>query len=233
LLESDSRCSRFRDKPTMNDLSSVRLRRGNSSMITGFFCLKNALIALNSFYLMLGCILISLGAYNNAAGIVPSLSVNGGVTTVGVFLLLVAILGIYGTVKHHQVALFFYMILLSFIFLIQIFVAVACLALNENSVHDAAKIGWTAASSETRCYAEKKLNCCGFESKEADTECESWSCENKDPCWPIIRSALVEAMQSAGGVGLFFSFTEIAGIWFALRYRNMVNPMRDTHVLFN
>ncbi|KRZ80042.1 Tetraspanin-13 [Trichinella papuae] len=60
-----------------------------------------------------------------------------------------------------------------------------------------------------------------------------WSCENKDPCWPIIRSTLVEAMQSAGGVGLFFSFTEIAGIWFALRYRNMVNPMRDTHGLFN
>ncbi|KRZ80041.1 Tetraspanin-31 [Trichinella papuae] len=157
----------------MNDLSSVRLRRGNSSMLMGFFCLKNALIALNSFYLMLGCILISLGAYNNAAGIVPSLSVSGGVTTVGVFLLLVAILGIYGTVKHHQVALFFYMILLSLIFLIQIFVAVACLALNENSVHDAAKIGWGAASIEARCYAEKKLDCCGFESKEADTKCES------------------------------------------------------------
>uniref|UniRef100_A0A8C6ZM74 Tetraspanin 31 n=1 Tax=Nothoprocta perdicaria TaxID=30464 RepID=A0A8C6ZM74_NOTPE len=33
-----------------------------------------------------------------------------------------------------------------------------------------------------------------------------------------------EALKILGGVGLFFSFTEILGVWLAMRYRNQKDP---------
>uniref|UniRef100_A0AAY5F4H9 Tetraspanin 31 n=1 Tax=Electrophorus electricus TaxID=8005 RepID=A0AAY5F4H9_ELEEL len=33
-----------------------------------------------------------------------------------------------------------------------------------------------------------------------------------------------EALRILGGVGLFFSFTEILGVWLAMRYRNQKDP---------
>jgi hypothetical protein len=46
----------------------------------------------------------------------------------GVFLLFIAIVGLYGAIKQHQVALFFYMVVLFSIFVIQFSVACASLA---------------------------------------------------------------------------------------------------------
>ncbi|CDW59780.1 RAM and Tetraspannin domain containing protein [Trichuris trichiura] len=192
----------------------------------------NALIALNSFYLVVGCILITLGTYVNAASIVPSLSIGGGIITVGVFLLLVAILGLYGAVKQHQVSLFFYMLLLFLIFIIQFFIAVACLAVNEEQVRNAVRMGWMNSSNDTLCYAQKKFECCRFDLEGPVVSCDSWNCTNLPPCWPAMRKAVESSMQSSGGVGLLFSFTEICGIWFALRYRNMANPTRNPHNYF-
>lgn len=33
-----------------------------------------------------------------------------------------------------------------------------------------------------------------------------------------------EALKILGGVGLFFSFTEILGVWLAMRFRNQKDP---------
>ncbi len=56
---------------------------------------------------MVAVILIGVGGYVKSASIVTSLAIVGGIIAVGVFLLLVAVLGLYGTAKHHQVHLFF------------------------------------------------------------------------------------------------------------------------------
>ena len=60
-----------------------------------------------------------------------SLPVIGGIVACGVFLLFIAIVGIFGAIKHHQVTLFFYMVVLFSIFVIQFSVACACLAVGE------------------------------------------------------------------------------------------------------
>ena len=51
-----------------------------------------------------------------------------GIVACGVFLLFIAIVGLYGAIKQHQVALFFYMVVLFSIFVIQFSVACASLA---------------------------------------------------------------------------------------------------------
>lgn len=52
-------------------------------------------------------LLIGIGAAAKASAFVTSVAVTGGIIACGVFLLLIAVIGLIGAVKHHQVLLFF------------------------------------------------------------------------------------------------------------------------------
>jgi len=39
-----------------------------------------------------------------------------------------------------------------------------------------------------------------------------------------MQHTVEDALQAAGGVGLFFSFTEFLGVWMTLRFRNQRDP---------
>lgn len=62
-------------------------------------------------------ILIGVAAYGRAAAVVTSLTLVGSLIACGVFLFLIAINGLIGALRHHQVLLFF----VSFSFRIQFF----------------------------------------------------------------------------------------------------------------
>lgn len=51
--------------------------------------------------------LVGIAAYAKAAAVIATVSVLGGIIACGVFLLLIAIVGLIGAIKHHQVILFF------------------------------------------------------------------------------------------------------------------------------
>jgi len=198
-----------------------------------FTCSKNSLIALNSFYIVVACILVGVGAYAKAASVVSSLTISGGIIAAGVFLFVVAVLGLIGASRHHQVSLFFYMIILFLVFLIQFFFAVACLAMTDKQVQTTIESSWSAASNETLCLAQKRFQCCGLikghgPGSERAPDClglPKCSGDGVLPlCWHRMQHTVEDALQAAGGVGLFFSFTEILGIWLAMRYRNLKDP---------
>lgn len=56
---------------------------------------------------MVSVLMIAIAAWGKWLGLLSSFQVVGGVIGVGVFLLLVALAGLVGAVKHHQVLLFF------------------------------------------------------------------------------------------------------------------------------
>ena len=68
-------------------------------------------------------------------GYITSLPIVGGITASGVFLLFVSVVGLIGAMKHHQVMLFFYMVVLFFIFIIQFSCSCAALTMADNE-HD-------------------------------------------------------------------------------------------------
>ncbi|KAJ8258930.1 hypothetical protein COCON_G00179420 [Conger conger] len=101
----------------------------------GFTCSKNALCSLNVVYMLVGLLLIGVAAWGKGFGIVSSIHIIGGVIAVGVFLLLISIVGLIGAFNHHQVMLFFYMVILFLVFLFQFGVSCSCLALNRDQQH--------------------------------------------------------------------------------------------------
>ncbi|XP_023654576.2 tetraspanin-31 isoform X1 [Paramormyrops kingsleyae] len=200
----------------------------------GFTCSRNALCSLNVVYIKVGLVLISVAAWGKGFGIVSSIHIIGGVIAVGVFLLLIAIVGLVGALKHHQVLLFFYMVILFFVFLFQLGVSCSCLAMNREQQEKLLNSSWEMMSSMTREDLEHQLDCCGLlntslSQPEFDSDYQHCTAPCKlrsrcHPCGDLMLQHATEALKILGGIGLFFSFTEILGVWLAARYRNQKDP---------
>ncbi|XP_066147474.1 tetraspanin-31-B isoform X1 [Euwallacea fornicatus] len=207
-------------------------------MCGGFTCSKNALIALNALYVVVGCILIGVAVYGRAASLVTNLPIVGGILACGVILILISALGLIGALKHHQVMLFFYMVILFLLFLIQFSVACACLGVNESQQKQWAEQGWTRVENDTRANVQNTFTCCGFE-PDVDKvlihpDCDKVQlrcCQNPESqscacpgCLQKLQSTINYAFNLCGWIGLFFSFTEVVGILLTRRYRNQQDP---------
>uniref|UniRef100_A0A669E4H3 Tetraspanin 31 n=2 Tax=Oreochromis TaxID=8139 RepID=A0A669E4H3_ORENI len=194
----------------------------------GFTCSKNALCSLNVVYMLVGLLLIGVAAWGKGYGLVSSIHIIGGVIAVGVFLLLIAVVGLIGAMHHHQVMLFFYMVILFIVFLFQFGVSCSCLAMNRGQQETLLNSTWGMMENKTKEDLETQLNCCGL-FNTTDTQhakrqnaflflCGCVLCGTK------MLDHATEALKILGGVGLFFSFTEILGVWLAVRYRNQKDP---------
>ncbi|XP_046896780.1 tetraspanin-31 [Hypomesus transpacificus] len=200
----------------------------------GFTCSKNALCSLNVVYMLVGLLLIGVAAWGKEFGIVSSIHIIGGVIAVGVFLLLIAIVGLIGAIHHHQVMLFFYMVILFMVFLVQFGVSCSCLAMNQGQQEKLLSSTWGLLNNTTKVDLEGQLDCCGllnttasraqFEKDMANCTAPCKASKNCSTCGDMMLQHATEALKILGGVGLFFSFTEILGVWLAVRYRNQKDP---------
>uniref|UniRef100_A0A673L7K3 Tetraspanin 13b n=1 Tax=Sinocyclocheilus rhinocerous TaxID=307959 RepID=A0A673L7K3_9TELE len=173
----------------------------------GFTCSKNSLCALNILYVMVSLLMIGIAAWGKCFGLVSSFQVVGGIIGVGVFLFFVALAGLIGAMKHHQVLLLFF---------------IDCSILCFNHLLE---VGWNN-SLTTQRDVEKSLNCCGFSHMDINGSCAA-PCFHYSTCTTCaakIQEHAGEVLRFVGGIGLFFSFTEILGLWLTYRYRNQKDP---------
>ncbi|KAM4704779.1 tetraspanin-13 [Rhinophrynus dorsalis] len=191
----------------------------------GFTCSKNSLCVLNLLYIMVSLLLIGIAAWGIGFGLISSLRVVGVAVAVGILLFLIALVGLIGAIKHHQVLLFFYMIILFMVFVVQFSVSCASLALNKDQQNQLLEVGWNHTKG-AQGDIERSLNCCGFHSFSINDTCGAPCSSIHDcrPCAPIIEKHAEEVLRVVGGIGFFFSFTEILGVWLTYRYRNQKDP---------
>ncbi|XP_033624477.1 tetraspanin-31-like isoform X1 [Asterias rubens] len=200
-------------------------------MCGGFACSRNALIALNSLYIIVALILIIVPPVAKSSAYVSSMYIVGGIIACGIFLFAVAIVGLVGALKHHQVCLFFYMVILFLVFLIQFGVSIACLALGNEQRVQLVEASWNHSSIETKSDIQRGLNCCGFTEDDQTHPpctkvpcCKEKNCTTCPKCKEAMDKMFDQGLHYSGGVGLFFSFTELIGVWLAVRYRNQKDP---------
>ncbi|XP_055019341.1 tetraspanin-13a [Boleophthalmus pectinirostris] len=176
---------------------------------------------------LVSVLLVGVASWGRLFALVSSVQVVGGVVGVGCFLFLVALMGLCGALRQNQILLFFYMIILFMVFVMQFSVSCACLTLNKQQQDHLLEVGWNR-SEATQRDVERTLNCCGFthiNNSTCTASClkEALSCQ---PCADIITAYTGDILRFVGGIGLFFSFTEILGVWLAYRYRNLKDPRK-------
>ncbi|XP_026082438.1 tetraspanin-13-like isoform X2 [Carassius auratus] len=170
---------------------------------------------------MVSLLMVGVAAWGKWFGLVSSFRVMAAVIAVGSFLFVVAVMGLCGAVKHHQVLLFFYMLILLMVFIVQFSVSCACLAINKEQQNLLLETGWNKSESMQEDL-ERSLDCCGFLQVNYNESCGAVCFKNQTcrPCSVIIQAYADDTLQFVGGVSLFFSFTEILGVLLAYRYRN-------------
>merc|ERR1712241_1647448 len=163
-------------------------------MCGNFSCSKNTLVGINVVYVMVAFLLIGVATYAKTSSIVVTLPIVGGMVACGVFLLFVAVLGLVATVKHHQVMLFFYMMILFVISVIQFSVACACIGVNLEQEKKMSSTAWEYAENneiELIHQAQKLFQCCGYNEKDpflSNATEKQWCMANVDICKPIITT---------------------------------------------
>ncbi|XP_022086556.1 tetraspanin-31-B-like isoform X2 [Acanthaster planci] len=180
---------------------------------------------------ILGIILICISAIAMQATLLLTTPVVGGLAAMGIFLFIVALLGMIGVVMANQALIFLYLVFMSFIGFIQFCVAIACLsAFNKARRTEVLLSGWEEASNDTRQQVQSTFGCCGLDSKHVIySRCEelklpcciltTHNCTGCPLCMSILDNRLQHAFQFTGGMGLLFTFLQLGGILLAWWYR--------------
>ncbi|XP_057293086.1 tetraspanin-31-like [Hydractinia symbiolongicarpus] len=192
-----------------------------------YTCSRNMLAAINSIFIFIGLILIGITAAAKKEAVIVSIPALGGLIACGVFLLLIAILGLIGAIRHNQIILFFYMIIMSILFILLLAFSVAALAITKDQQQDLIRKGWLALKQSDPVQLkqlEKKLHCCGLDNEIRNTTCEADNKYAKVRCYDQIGGPLDKGLSIAGGVGLFFSFALLLAVYLTVRYRNQKDP---------
>ncbi|KAF7252849.1 Tetraspanin-13 [Varanus komodoensis] len=157
---------------------------------------------------LVSLLLIGIAAWGIGFGLISSFQVVGVAIAVGIFLFLIALVGLIGAIKHHQFS-----------------VSCACLTLNKEQQSKLLEVGWNSTNN-TKQDIERNLDCCGFHnvSEEATCAADCFKSQSCHPCAPVIEEFSGMVLRFVGGIGLFFSFTEILGVWLTYRYRNQKDP---------
>ncbi|XP_028413072.1 LOW QUALITY PROTEIN: tetraspanin-31-B-like [Dendronephthya gigantea] len=203
-----------------------------------YYSSKNSLAVLNVIYIFLAILLICIAVYAKITAVLTSLPILGAVVACGVFLLIISIFGLIGAVRHQLVILFFYMITLILIFLLS--VSIAALTVPPAKQEALLRSSWQRLGNQTKDELQVAGNCCGFHvlADLANTTmshppcvklpcCKKKThnhCDECPACFAYFKDSIDQVLSVAGGVGLFFSFTLIFGVYVAYKYRNIKDP---------
>ncbi|XP_078378314.1 tetraspanin-13-like isoform X2 [Oculina patagonica] len=201
-----------------------------------YFCSKNVLVALNTLYIFIALVLISVTVYAKVSAKITSLPILGGVIACGVFLLLIAIMGVVGAIRHSQVILFFYMIIMALLFIVQMSVSIGAVAVSHEQQSKLMEAGWKRMSPDMKSDIQILKDCCGFKNQTLtpsddhmghpncdDLKCctnKAPKCLSCDTCYDKLENVVNHLLKVAGGIGLFFSFTLLLGVCLTKRVRN-------------
>jgi len=205
---------------------------------------------------MVSFLMIGVAVHGKVSGIVTSLPIVGGITACGIFLLMISVIGLIGAVRHHQVLLFFYMVVLFLIFLIQFSVSCAALAINEDDEKRIIQTAWQKSPDSLIIQAEQTFDCCGlgvmqngtvyltpneddvkwsidhkvfdnYPSAKCHHDAEGTTSQDCQTCFSLITDKVNSGFNGAGGLGLFFSFSELIGVICTHKYRLYIRDMGE------
>ena len=155
--------------------------------ITEFF--KKCFWAINIFNVIISIILISVGTHcKNAVGF-GSIPIIGGIIACGVLLFLITAFGFFAAYGKNQTFLFYFMIGIGVLFIIQISVAIACVQGGDEKDEKVLAKHWEKFDTPKKHLklreAELKFECCGLNGTDQRfniTNIEDYWKEERDFC---------------------------------------------------
>ena len=135
-------------------------------------CKNECLLVVNLIFIIFASILIGVSSYARDANIAiiyhhcQFLPIFGGIIACGVFLLLVAALGLIATFKQSQALIYVYIIILSILCVLQFFTSIASLLVKHETNSELVFSAWNLIdnlNSPSKIHSiQRNLGCCGI-----------------------------------------------------------------------
>ena len=130
---------------------------------------KRLLAGINIGYVLIAFIMIGVATYAKNSNKINSLPVIGGIIACGIFLLLVAVLGVLATFKESQKMLFYYMIIVVILFVLQFSISCVCLGVDKERELRLAGNAWKSVDHtpfDVIHDVEDYFQCCGLDADD-------------------------------------------------------------------
>lgn len=208
-------------------LPSTNLNLGQKFM-------KYTLLIINSIFLIFSIVLMAVGgaAMNGAINALAGQSIPQGIIAVGVFILLLSLLGFISAYKEYRIGLGIYFIFVSIFTIILLAVGIAVYVKRNDASYYLSQ-GWIASCTLTTSTApayncstsavvlnvQNALSCCGLSSSNDMFTANSttgYQCPqaNAQPCLPLMTSTFTNNFSTAGGVGIAFAIIMLVSLLF-------------------
>lgn len=192
---------------------------------------RRLLIIFNVFYIILAFIFLFFAIFTRVNSLIIDLHLFVGLILLSLYLICLSVFGIFAVVKHHQVFLFFYILLLFISFLFQFILACTYLAIRGGKKYDLLKNNYQKSTEKIQL----KYNCCGFDNSTNFIRnqtcqnlpcCQSLNqcCETAPMCYSLLTHELDKNLKTIGSIMLIFTLTQIIAIYMTLKFRNIRNP---------
>ncbi|CAF0954920.1 unnamed protein product [Adineta ricciae] len=192
---------------------------------------RRLLLIFNIFYMILAFVFLFFAIFTRVNSSIIDLHLLVGLIILSIYLLSLSVFGIYATLKHHQVLLFFYIILLTILFLFQFILACTYLAIRGEKKYGLLKSSYQKSTDSI----QSKYQCCGFDNSTefnrkqtcANLPCCKSSdqcCETLPMCHSLLEETLNKNLKIIGSIMLVFTLTQIIAVYLTLKFRNLRNP---------
>lgn len=215
-----------------NNYADTTRPKDDKKLSCGAGCTRISLIVMNIFFMILGTIIVGVGAYalNPSTSQIANKEIPAGAIVLGVFVILLSFLGCCGAKFNNRIVLCLYALVLVLLILIQIIVASVILA-NSDQAKSWLQDGWEDADPIKRGNAQKDFDCCGLRTYN-DSFAVQPCPEPKDPtaapqaCLEKLENEINKRLNPLGAIVLTFAFLQISGVIFALCLRRNLNTQR-------
>jgi len=199
----------------------VDLDKLGSQLSCGLELSKKILIGINVFFLILGAVVIGLGAYtmNSEAAIAYSKALPTGIIVLGAFILVLSFLGCFGALRESRLVLIIYAGILGAIFFCQLVMAAIVLS-DTNKVEQYMINAWIGASPATQASLESDFNCCGLQSFNDTNAVQPCPSTATQGCLQSLESSLQSRLSLLGGFGIFLAIVQLCGVVLAIVLRS-------------
>eukprot|EP00455_Lapot_gusevi_P049623 TRINITY_DN7072_c0_g1_i4.p1 TRINITY_DN7072_c0_g1~~TRINITY_DN7072_c0_g1_i4.p1 ORF type:complete len:303 (+),score=60.06 TRINITY_DN7072_c0_g1_i4:123-1031(+) len=213
------------------DDSKTPLEGGTGDLALAHKWYKRTLIGINAIFIFFGIILCSIGTYGLSSRVVNKLTginLSVGVVILGVFVILISLVGMCGALRQSRLLLIFYSLILIILFICQISVGIAVYVKREDA--DSYLIsGWNGASNELRIELQNFYLCCGlqaFNETNRGEPCPTQA-DSARACLPVFQSNFARIFRTVGGVVIAFSLLQLTCMVFGMCLLKRVQELRE------
>lgn len=215
MKQFDSNMAGIFDRKSFYEGDKYSAEAGKPKLNNGQVCFKFVLFGLNILFLIFACVLIGVGSYalNNQVGAIAGSTIPTGIVVLGVFILILALLGAFSAWRESRALLGIYFLFL-LIFTIILFAVGIAVYVEKDKAADLITTAWTNGGSDVQQSLQNAYTCCGLNQVPANITVGACPPLATQPCLPMLVDTFKSAFNTAGACGIAFSVIMLAGLIF-------------------